>query len=885
MRPKKLTICGWGPYKGKATVDFSRFEGQGLFLITGPTGAGKTTLFDAITYALYGSLSGEMRDKERGSVRSDFSDGNTPTFVELEMEHGGGRYLIRRNPEYLRPKKRRNGENAYTREKENAVLYLPDQTVIEGSREVSARLRELLALDYQQFKQISMIAQGEFARLLTAAPREKTKIFREIFGTGVYERFASVLGTRSKKLYARVMEQKHKLEEDVRILMSGLDSSVWSDDFRQRLAELTGSDNWRFELINECLEQMEAEASSQAAAIKKETSRWERLSERLSEKLTCLREENLRIEAYQKAAAERELLRNDRKQYVQMEKRLKLAQNAGWAAAAEEKAKQAEGLLGQKREEYQQLMGEIMLMKEEAHQLQPIVAGREKIERLLEQSALCAEEKEQLAGLRQQRLALEEALIQGRESFLEKEGECRDRKRIYEGADRERKLAAIGLAASLLREGAPCPVCGSTHHPAPASMAYNVVSEEELERMKKELEDTEKALGSLHVRVVALQTQSEVLDESLQQTGRRLLEREQLLEQGRDELSAGYLDLGPREARICLRESCARAQQIKGLLEEKERRERLLTEEIAGWESGLDQAEQEFMESLSKYGFRSRREYDRAKLPREEREALQEALGRYQQKVAANQELYAHLKASVKNTAPSDLSLAETELMDARSHRTHAADRLKLWEQQLGEVRRTKRLMKEKLGAIDQESREYGYVRDLENMANGNNSRRLVFEQYVLAGYFEEILRAANIRFRRMTSGRYEMSRVTQVGDGRVKDNLEIQVMDYYTGKARSVRTLSGGEAFKASLALSLGMSDVIQSMSGGIKVDTLFIDEGFGSLDSESLDQACDTLMTLVEKNRLIGIISHVPELRERIEKQIIVDKTGSGSGVRCVV
>ena len=176
-------------------------------------------------------------------------------------------------------------------------------------------------------------------------------------------------------------------------------------------------------------------------------------------------------------------------------------------------------------------------------------------------------------------------------------------------------------------------------------------------------------------------------------------------------------------------------------------------------------------------------------------------------------------------------------------------------------------------------------MKDLENMAAGNNPRRLVFEQYVLATYFEEILRAANLRFLKMTGGRYEMSRVGEVGDGRVKDNLEIQVLDYYTGKYRSVRTLSGGESFKASLSLALGMSDVIQAMNGGIRVDTLFVDEGFGALDEESLDQACNTLMSLAEKNCLIGVISHVPELRNRIDKQLIIEKTSSGSRVKNVV
>lgn len=182
-------------------------------------------------------------------------------------------------------------------------------------------------------------------------------------------------------------------------------------------------------------------------------------------------------------------------------------------------------------------------------------------------------------------------------------------------------------------------------------------------------------------------------------------------------------------------------------------------------------------------------------------------------------------------------------------------------------------------------SEEYGYVKDLDNAANGMNPKKLVFEQYVLAAYFEEILRAANVRLMKMTADRYEMSRPDKVTDGRSRDNLEIQVLDYYTGKVRSVKTLSGGESFKASLCLALGMSDVIQAFHGGIRVDTLFVDEGFGSLDSESLDQACETLSSLVEKDRLIGIISHVPELRERIDNQLLVEKTNSGSSIRCVL
>ena len=885
MRPIKLVLCGWGPYRDKVTIDFEAFEGQGLFLITGPTGAGKTTLFDAMTYALYGALSGEMRDKERGSVRSDFATEDTPTYVELVMEHGGQKYEIVRNPKYLRPKKRGKGSGGFVEEKENAVLKCADGTVIEGVKEVNEKLLNVLALDYSQFKQISMIAQGEFARLLTAPPKDKTRIFREIFGTGVYDRFTLSLGNRARKLYAQVMEQKHKLEEDIRVLTVGLEASGFSQERKEQLMTLTQATYWNYAEVRSCMEAMEEEAWEEERKAKQAYEEAEKAVEHLTKRLTKWKEENRRVEQFQKVSKEREIFLGLSKEYAEKERLLIKAVNAGLAEVAQAKAQQSAQAVLKNREEQKILIAEREALTQEKRMLASAADRREQIEAALKVMAELESNISEQKQMEYNRKDREESFLEGQKLYLEKEKRSICCQRKYEEGDRQQKLSAIGLAVSMLEEGEPCPVCGSVNHPAPAKVMEASVTKEELDVLKKQwdmaLEDARKH----HEKVIERKTQLKMLDENLDSLAKLIKEKEQILRKQRSKVVQEYLSMPSSfQAQNRFQKEMVRFHEIQTLLEEKERQlATLKAAEALGSQQEKDDALL-FREALTQYGFRSKVEYERSKMTRQDRESLDKDIREFHRKEAANRELYEHLKASVKSTTVRDLATSEEELDRLRQLRKSALEGQKNWNRHLIEVRKTKQLMQSRQELMEEKEKEYGYVKDLENMACGNNSKKLVFEQYVLAGYFEEILRAANLRFRKMTSGRYEMSRVGQVGDGRVKDNLEIQVMDFYTGKFRSVRTLSGGESFKASLALALGMSDVIQAMSGGIRVDTLFIDEGFGALDSESLDQACETLMSLVEKNRLIGIISHVPELSERIDRQLVVERTPAGSTVKVV-
>ncbi len=885
MKPQKLVICGWGPYKDRVEIDFEKFHNRGLFLITGATGAGKTTIFDAVSYALYGALSGEVRDKERSSVRSDFAAPETPTYVELEMIHAGKVYHIIRNPEYMRPKKNASKGNPFTKEKENAVLYLPEDKVIEGVKEVNSYIHELMALDYGQFKQLSMIAQGEFAKLLTAPPKDKTKIFREIFGTGIYERFTANLAVSAKKHYAMMTEQKNKLEEDLRLLAGSLQNVELIQERKDIFMSLVNAEYPNYDQIGSTMEIMEQETCEKKEEYQKAFAKAEKQIEKKNALLIRQKEENKRILELQEALRKEGELEAQKEEYEEKGLRYQKAVNAGWVEAADVNRRQVQERLQAVEKERAEVSEALKKDKAAMEELADFWVHREDCKSVIEtmisyeRLAGSIEELEKMHAKRLQELQ------QGREMFLQKEADSLKAKQTYEEALRLQRYAVIGVAASMLEAGKPCPVCGSTEHPHPAKSAEDVLSEEETERLKDIYEAKEEETRESHARVITLQTREEELRKRLEEETRDAKALKEVLKQVAEPVCVSFLEMSADAAQRVWQTRYNTMQRLQTLAEQREERIVKLKEQQTLLLQEVQAAGEAFNVLLKQYGFAKEQEYYQAYLNRSQRDALGEALEQYQRSVNATKELIKHLKQAVKSQELFDVQKLEEEVILEKRNREDVMKSLKVWEQFLNELKRIRRLFMQKQEKIEEQRREYGCIKELENIASGNNSKKLVFEQYVLAGYFEQILQAANIRFRKMTLGRYEMHRSKEVGDGRVKDNLEIEVMDFYTGKQRSVRTLSGGESFKASLSLALGLSDVIQAMNGGIKVDTLFIDEGFGALDSESLDQACATLMGLVESERLIGIISHVPELRERIDKQIVIDKTGSGSSLKVVI
>ena len=741
MKPTSLVLSGWGPYRGVEQADFETMQ-QGLFLVSGPTGSGKTTIFDGITFALYGEVSGSIREKD--SLRSDFADASTPTFVTLNFTHRGKQYRVTRNPKYDRPKLKGEG---MTTEPEGGELYEGETLLASGSSQVTERVTGLLGLDYRQFRQISMIAQGEFQQLLVSSSKERTQIFRDIFQTRIYDTMTALLSARVKALNGRIDEVKHRADEITGTFR--IENGDWE--------ELKSKKNRNYRKILDFIEQEDDRLESRERELASCLGELDRSYKEQVRAIEELRSGNQAVRKYE----------NDRKTLEKLEE-------------------ERDSLKEQKRE-LAKAYGRIPVRRER-------LEGKKSELRVLE---------EQKKGLASWQAACRQ-LTERQETYLKIDGEAKEKKRIYEYQDDCFKKAAAGIIARDLTEGIPCPVCGSTVHPVPASMEGEVPDEKEIRRLKADYEAASEKASAAAGAAAALVGAVKNMEENL-----------------------GVMDLSDGGE--------------KALLEIGEKL-KLLEEETKQEEKEIRDCEKEYQDCSVKLE---------------------------KQKAA-----YSQLKASIrvpKQTELVDLSGFEAALSECERDRKQTAREKERTGAALALNRQSLSTLKGHLEVKEKLETEYGVVRELERAAGGYNGRNLVFEQYVLSVYFEDILRAANRRLLKMSGERYELHRLERARDRRSRESMEMEVLDQYTGKRRSVKSLSGGEAFNAALALALGTSDVIQSYAGGIQVEALFVDEGFGSLDAEALEQAVAILTSLSGGSSMVGIISHVEELKEQIGSHIL--------------
>lgn len=838
MRPTKLIMSAFGPYADSVEIDFDKLGDKGLYLITGDTGAGKTTIFDAIVFALFGEASGDSR--ERNMFRSKYAKPDTPTFVELEFENNGKKYHIRRNPEYMRPAKRGDGE---TKEAADAILtFFDGKAPVTKMKEVTEAVSEIIGLDKKQFTQIVMIAQGDFLKLLLAKTEDRRGIFRQIFHTMPYQNLQDKLREKSKKLHDKYEDSHKSIAQYIagvqcdnenplivkwqQVVENKTDTGI--EDTLEVLREIIISDK---KLVADCKKSSTAldkeieiidEKTGKADAIRKALKQKEKAVKSLEdseEKLSDLQKE---LDDQNRLAPERErLLFAIQKMTERLEDYDKLEK---LTTDLQTKQQALEGIKRQR----------VISLKESLQQLE---TEKKHLKELQERFEQTNEE------LRKKRTAY----IQMEQTFLKEQA---------------------GILARGLEEGVPCPVCGSTTHPNPAKLTDVAPSKEEIEQVKEEVERYQEKAKRLSESAHEQRTKVEVvmkettlyiekvlgkisLEEAMTEINRRLKERSGKIEEPSEKINieSDNIDKVIEEYKISINSIETKLQELQNTLE---------------------------------FPSKAKAKTQIEKLTREHKtlnKALEKAKKQYEQcksAIEAAKNTIETVDKQLKNAEviPIESLKDERNNLDGERKKCQkiirvAGSRVMINEQAEQEICKQHKALKE----IEE---NWHTVKALSNTANGNvpKKERILLETYVQMHYFDAIIRRANIRFMKMSSGQYELKRAEGANDLRGQSGLELNVIDHYNGSERSVKTLSGGESFKASLALALGLSDEIQASSGGIKIESLFVDEGFGSLDEESLNQAMNALSDVTEGNRLVGIISHVGELKERIDRKIVVTK-----------
>ena len=892
MRPLKLVLSAFGPYAGLTELELSRLGSGGLYLITGDTGAGKTTIFDAITFALFGEASGENR--EASMLRSKYARPDTPTFVELTFRSGSQEYRVRRNPEYQRPKARGEG---FTAEKAGAELHLPDGKVIAKLTDVNRAIVDILGMDRGQFTQIAMIAQGDFLKLLLSPTEERRKIFQKLFHTRPYQR----LQDRLKEEAGRLRADFEAAAASIRQYISGIQCPPDSPQALQ-LGQIQEGQLPLSETPALLTRLLQADTRARDLCLG-EIQETDRALESLSQLTLCLPQ----LEQAREALAA-EQAKHGRAEELTAAAAAIQAQLPQYARL-DELRRAHSGLLTQmeaQREQLEQHSGELNsiqagldelgtrqeALKDCGEQLARLEA--EQADLLRRQQALKALEEE-LRALQ----ALQQDVLAAQQDYLAKSTAALQAQHTYDRLNQAYLDEQAGILADTLREGVPCPVCGAPDHPKPARKSPHAPTRAQLDSAGTAAEQARQAAsaasakagarqGALEEKLAALTRQAEELlpgvsPDALPQT----LERE--LTRARTGLTLLSDDLA--QARRGVKEKAALDELIpreRARAAELERSCVQLDKELAASASRRNDLESHLGTLAASLTYETSQAAQQAIRQRKgQAEALRQALAGRQARVDDIQGQVTALQAQIAQArqllkgqpAPDTAAWLEEKARLTQQRARQAAQAQELHVRLSGNQAALDNIQRQQ-AALAAAEETYRWVKALSDTANGTlrEKQHIQLEAYIQAAYFDRVIGRANIRFLVMSGGQYELRRRREADNNRSQSGLDLEVIDHYNGTTRSVRTLSGGESFLASLSLALGLSDEIQASAGGVRLESMFVDEGFGSLDEDSLQQAMQALSSLAESDRLVGIISHVSELKEQIQRQIVVTKEKTG-------
>lgn len=1039
MRPIELMMAAFGPYAGIEVIDFSALGDRNIFLVTGPTGAGKTTIFDAISFVLYGEASGSSRDKD--SLRSDFASDDQVTFVELKFELRGKFYKIKRIPQQMRKKARGDG---YTLKTAEAELILPSGNVITKVNNVDEKVIEILGINKQQFKQIVMLPQGEFRRLLEAESVERETIFRKIFGTQAFSEIQNKLDSHRKKLYGKILDKITQRNTHIKHIECGEDEvlfhSINAEDINvigviEQTNNFIEYDQVKLSKIKDQLENIKAEQE----ILQKKMLEGEQVNRRLQdkfklgsllkievdredefikkEKALALSRKVLEVKLVEDNLNEKMLNKKEREKQLEegkislsraseaLERARKLLEDEVSKEPIKNKLLEDMSLLKSfesKVKDYEYKDKSIIALKNELKQKETMkiliknsLNDKRKIVEELDRELKEVQKAEVLkveieACIERQSNIINDMIslfnyysdynnssvnhAKEKDVFFSLEKKYKEEKSKYELMDETFKKGQAGFLAKDLEDGMMCPVCGSKEHPMVAAMIEGIPAEQELKRQKdifdtlgQQYHDKLVTLSALYATIEEIHKKAKEQEEKLydllgkdfmnlnisnkliyiKQKGIVLREEENnlkkeldailrtckektKLEEGlhklnneinklidnQEKLEKEYTDLFgkvkaeenllisiekeiPEDIRSIrlLQEKISQIEKSVEMINESYKRAQegftVTSSSKAAIEADLNVREQNlnevilevgkmierFNEKLKSSGFRDYDHYNSSYIGEDEILRSDTEIKVFYENLRSLKDRYEVSVEETEGLEVVDIEQFNIHLQQTKGKERELADSEKVLFSRIEHNQKLLVKIESLNDDIEDDEKKYSMVAELAKIANGDNNERITFERYVLAAYFDEIIEAANTRLYKMAGGRFILRRKEEKGKGRKQEGLELEVFDNYTGKARHVKTLSGGEGFKASLSLALGLADVIQSYAGGVVLDTMFVDEGFGTLDPESLDNAIQCLTDLQTGGRLVGIISHVPELRERIDVRLEISAAREGS------
>lgn len=993
MMPISLTLSAFGPYPDTITIDFESFQEDGLFLITGPTGSGKTMIFDAMIFALYGKTSGQIRQTD--SLRCDHALNEIPTFVEFSFSLHQQNYTIKRNPKYYL-------EGKKTPKQPSALLILPDGKMVEGIKEVNQKMISLLGVDDQQFKQICMIAQGEFTKLIMASSDEREKVLRELFHSETYQKLEEKLKVHLKTYqdkYDLLLNKRKDLMQELQVedhqeYLSKQTKLIASqqkeyDDLKKDLDQKK-QQLQLYRLQNQRLIQLK-DLKQQFQDLKKQENDYQELNKTV-DTLKKAQETNYLYISYIKQQKKLQTLKLNQEDFLKQLKKLEKdyqgkkvqANSLDYKQQTKEKlqnqiqeTKQLINQIYQYQNDYQNLqtLKQQYRMLDEEHKL--FLKKKEKFENGLQRDQERIQSEQQVQSkyelIKQQYVRLNEQKVKVHQlsdyydqilKLNENKSDLQEEYTVVEKQVDHEKMQynqmvklyfrkQAGIFALQLKEDQPCPICGSLHHPHPAQIEKEDITKEKLDQQAKKVKQQEHRLQDILQKILLSNQKKEMLVKQTKQLSSELNIQEEISKEifikeldhlSKDEkrMKKEYLELQDELKYIQkLKKSVALSLKDMSTYESKELKQAQSLENI---QVQIHQLSGKLDDSLRQYEIgevnknyqQVQKEYRQLSLEIEtiqqdyekvknkyleiktkisslnqqiiqEQEIYDELDNKYHTALDAfiNEEEFLNLKTqinqisilekkyqdyliSLKSLNEQIISL-ENEVKDSTYvDLSSLSETIKEVNQQLREKNddleklKIDYSLKEKMikdiqkinQQLEKDEDTYQRYLDLYNLASGKNNARVSIERYVLATYFENMLIYANVIMKQLSQGRYQLLRKDDAGKGRSQQGLELDVFDQESGNIRSIKTLSGGESFKAALSLALGLSRMVQDYAGGIELNTLFIDEGFGSLDSQSLDQAMNCLMELHHENKLIGIISHVSDLKDRIERQLVVER-----------